>query len=93
VFHTRCQKYREQLGESDRERCRGEVPLLEEKGRGHFVACHFPEVRTEVIEGIEEGTVGTARPVASGASAAPSDATVQLGGDANGSASGAGASS
>jgi oligopeptide/dipeptide ABC transporter ATP-binding protein len=93
VFHTRCQKYREQLGESDRERCRGEVPLLEEKGRGHFVACHFPEVRTEVIEGVEEGTVGTARPVASGASAAPSDATVQLGGDANGSASGAGASS
>jgi oligopeptide/dipeptide ABC transporter ATP-binding protein len=59
VFHTRCQKYREQLSDSDRERCRGEEPVPEEKAAGHFVACHFPEVRAEVIEGIEPGAPGT----------------------------------
>jgi oligopeptide/dipeptide ABC transporter ATP-binding protein len=79
VFHTRCQKYREQLGEGDRERCRSEIPILEAKNTGHFVACHFPEIRTEVIEGVEHATVGTAKPVASGATAAAPDATVELG--------------
>jgi len=33
VFHTRCPKYRAVLGESDRERCRSEVPALEAKAR------------------------------------------------------------
>ena len=46
VFHTRCPKYAE-LPESDRGRCRTEVPALETKAAGHFVACHFPEVRPD----------------------------------------------
>ena len=40
VFHTRCQKYREQLGENDRERCRGErseLSGLAESGARSFV--------------------------------------------------------
>ncbi|HEY3091218.1 MAG TPA: oligopeptide/dipeptide ABC transporter ATP-binding protein [Jatrophihabitantaceae bacterium] len=48
VFHTRCPKYREQLGESDRERCRTEVPELEEKQPSHFAACHFAQVRADI---------------------------------------------
>src|SRR5207244_2435372 len=48
VFHTRCPKYREQLGESDKERCRSEIPLLENKRPGHQVACHFAEVHTDI---------------------------------------------
>jgi oligopeptide/dipeptide ABC transporter ATP-binding protein len=48
VFHTRCPKYREQLDESDRERCRTEVPQLEEKQPGHLAACHFAQVRTDI---------------------------------------------
>jgi oligopeptide/dipeptide ABC transporter ATP-binding protein len=48
VFHTRCPKYREQLGESDKERCRTEVPLFESKRPGHAVACHFAEVHTDI---------------------------------------------
>ena len=42
VFHTRCPKYREILGEADKQLCRDVVPLLELKGDDHFVACHFP---------------------------------------------------
>jgi oligopeptide/dipeptide ABC transporter ATP-binding protein len=48
VFHTRCPKYREQLGEDDRERCRTEIPLLEQKRSGHYAACHFAEVRADI---------------------------------------------
>jgi oligopeptide/dipeptide ABC transporter ATP-binding protein len=48
VFHTRCPKYREQLSETDRERCRNEIPLLEMKHPEHFAACHFAEIRTDV---------------------------------------------
>jgi hypothetical protein len=44
-----------------------------------LAARHSPAGRTEVVEGVEEGTVGTARPVASGATAAPPDATIELG--------------
>jgi oligopeptide/dipeptide ABC transporter ATP-binding protein len=49
VFHTRCPKYRDRLGESDQERCRTVVPPFELKAAGHFAACHFPEVRSDVI--------------------------------------------
>jgi oligopeptide/dipeptide ABC transporter ATP-binding protein len=49
VFHTRCPKYRDKLGESDRERCRTEVPPFEVKAVGHFAACHFPEVRADIV--------------------------------------------
>ncbi|MEO6885878.1 MAG: dipeptide ABC transporter ATP-binding protein [Jatrophihabitantaceae bacterium] len=48
VFYTRCPKYREILTETEQERCRTEVPSLDEKGIGHFAACHFPEVRADI---------------------------------------------
>jgi peptide/nickel transport system ATP-binding protein len=48
VFHTRCPKYREQLSESDKERCRSEIPLLENKRPDHQVACHFAEVKADI---------------------------------------------
>jgi oligopeptide/dipeptide ABC transporter, ATP-binding protein, C-terminal domain len=48
VFHTRCQKYREELTEAQRTRCRGEVPILEEKVPGQQVACHFAAPRAEL---------------------------------------------
>jgi peptide/nickel transport system ATP-binding protein len=72
VFHTRCPKYREQLGESDRERCRTEVPELEEKQPSHFAACHFAEVRADI-----GATSDSAAPVAASAPVGP--ATVQPG--------------
>jgi oligopeptide/dipeptide ABC transporter ATP-binding protein len=50
VFHTRCPKYRDQLDEGERERCRTEVPVLEEKRPGQQVYCHFAEVRTDIID-------------------------------------------
>ena len=49
VFHTRCTKYRERLSDDEQQRCRDEVPELEIKRDGHFVACHFPEIRAEVV--------------------------------------------
>jgi oligopeptide/dipeptide ABC transporter ATP-binding protein len=51
VFHTRCPKFRSQLSETDRDRCRSEEPVLEEKRPGQSVYCHFPEVRTDLIDG------------------------------------------
>ena len=33
-FHTRCRYCQE--------KCKQEVPVFEDKGNGHFVACHFP---------------------------------------------------
>jgi oligopeptide/dipeptide ABC transporter ATP-binding protein len=50
VFHTRCPKYREQLSESDQERCRTEIPEFESKAPNHFAACHFPEVRADIVD-------------------------------------------
>jgi oligopeptide/dipeptide ABC transporter ATP-binding protein len=41
VFHTRCPVYRELLDDTQRERCRTQVPVLEEKAPGHQVYCHF----------------------------------------------------
>jgi oligopeptide/dipeptide ABC transporter ATP-binding protein len=49
VFHTRCPKYREELTDVQKERCRDEIPDLEIKRDGHFAACHFAEVRAEVL--------------------------------------------
>ncbi|SDJ01367.1 peptide/nickel transport system ATP-binding protein [Frankineae bacterium MT45] len=48
VFHTRCPKYRDVLGDSDKEKCRETVPLLELKAPGHMAACHFPEARPDL---------------------------------------------
>jgi oligopeptide/dipeptide ABC transporter ATP-binding protein len=55
VFHTRCPKYRELLGETDKERCRTDVPALELKQPGHFAACHFPEVRADIAAAEDAG--------------------------------------
>jgi len=33
-FHTRCY--------CCKEKCKNEVPVLQDKGNGHFVACHYP---------------------------------------------------
>jgi oligopeptide/dipeptide ABC transporter ATP-binding protein len=55
VFHTRCPKYRELLGEEDKQRCRDVVPLLEPKADDHFVACHFPQVRADIAAAVEIG--------------------------------------
>ncbi len=33
-FHTRCYQCRE--------KCKQEVPVFEDKGKGHWVACHYP---------------------------------------------------
>jgi oligopeptide/dipeptide ABC transporter ATP-binding protein len=55
VFHTRCPKYREILGEGDRQQCRDVVPLLELKADDHFVACHFPQVRADVAAAVDVG--------------------------------------
>ncbi|HEX8305162.1 MAG TPA: oligopeptide/dipeptide ABC transporter ATP-binding protein [Jatrophihabitans sp.] len=58
VFHTRCPKYRSVLSESDRERCRSEVPALDAKAPMQFVACHFPEARADIASGEDAGITG-----------------------------------
>jgi len=58
VFHTRCPKYRSVLSESDQQRCRGEIPQLEEKTPGHLAACHFPEVRADIAAAEDTGVAG-----------------------------------
>ena len=58
VFHTRCPKYRVVLSESDRERCRTEVPALDAKAPMQFVACHFPEARADIASGEDLGITG-----------------------------------
>jgi oligopeptide/dipeptide ABC transporter ATP-binding protein len=58
VFHTRCPKYRSVLSDADQQRCRSEVPLLESKSPGHFAACHFPEVRSDIAAAEDAGTRG-----------------------------------
>jgi oligopeptide/dipeptide ABC transporter ATP-binding protein len=65
VFHTRCPKFREVLSDTDKQRCRGEVPLLEIKRPGQFTACHFPEVRTDIVldESAVSASVSVSAPV------------------------------
>jgi oligopeptide/dipeptide ABC transporter ATP-binding protein len=62
VFHTRCPKYRAVLSETDRERCRSEVPALDAKAPMQFVACHFPEARADIASGEDLGITGDAEP-------------------------------
>jgi oligopeptide/dipeptide ABC transporter ATP-binding protein len=75
VFHTRCPKYRSLLGEAERERCRTDVPGLDAHAPGHFVACHFPEVRTDVAKAEDLGGEfgGTGPAVAPATAAVPTD--------------------
>jgi oligopeptide/dipeptide ABC transporter ATP-binding protein len=55
VFHTRCPKFREVLDDTEREQCTTVVPPLELRAEGHFVACHFPEVRADIAAAEDEG--------------------------------------
>jgi oligopeptide/dipeptide ABC transporter ATP-binding protein len=64
VFHTRCPKFRELLGDTEREQCTTEVPPLEAKAAGHLVACHFPEVRADIAAAEDEGISVAETPVA-----------------------------
>jgi len=58
VFHTRCPKFRMLLSDSEKEKCVGVVPELEEKASDHFVACHFPEARADVAAAEDLGVDG-----------------------------------
>jgi len=60
VFHTRCPKYRSVLSDSDQQRCRSEVPLLQLKAPGQFAACHFPEARGDIARAEDAGVVAPA---------------------------------
>ncbi|MCW2602412.1 MAG: hypothetical protein JWN61_547 [Pseudonocardiales bacterium] len=48
VFSTRCPKFRDELDDSQRDRCQTSVPALDIGRPGHFVACHFPQERPEL---------------------------------------------
>jgi len=54
VFHTRCPVYRELLTPEQQQRCRDEVPVLEEKSPGHRASCHFagPGQPAEQLQGV-----------------------------------------
>ncbi len=58
VFHTRCQKFREELNDDQRKQCSTVQPVLEEKAPGHEVYCHFPSPRGSK-EFIKTGSVTT----------------------------------
>jgi oligopeptide/dipeptide ABC transporter ATP-binding protein len=68
VFHTRCPKFRELLSDTEREQCTTVIPPLEARAAGHFVACHFPEVRADIAAAEDEGIR-----VAESAAAAPGE--------------------
>lgn len=42
-FRTRCQKFANELSDSQREKCMSEMPELIDRGTGHPAACHFAE--------------------------------------------------
>ena len=42
VFHTRCPRFRNELSDTQKSRCTGEVPVQTHLGNDHEVACHFP---------------------------------------------------
>jgi peptide/nickel transport system ATP-binding protein len=46
------------LSDSEKEKCVGVVPELEEKASDHFVACHFPEARADVAAAEDLGVDG-----------------------------------
>ncbi|WP_375390183.1 ABC transporter ATP-binding protein [uncultured Amnibacterium sp.] len=65
VFHTRCPKFKNELSDTERERCRTLEPVLEEKRPGQSVYCHFPQARTDLIDGTDdESPIRTTRPKA-----------------------------
>jgi oligopeptide/dipeptide ABC transporter ATP-binding protein len=48
-FRTRCQKFAHELDNGQREWCVNVEPPLEEKFPAHNAACHFAEVRTDIL--------------------------------------------
>ena len=55
VFHTRCQKFREELTDVQQSRCRDEQPVLQAKAPGHEVYCHFPAPRPGLTAVLKAG--------------------------------------
>jgi oligopeptide/dipeptide ABC transporter ATP-binding protein len=49
-FRTRCQKFANELDNSQREWCVNVEPTLEPKFPGHSAACHFAAARTDILE-------------------------------------------
>jgi oligopeptide transport system ATP-binding protein len=43
-FRTRCQKFRDELTEDERQKCIDELPALIDRGHGHPAACHYAAV-------------------------------------------------
>jgi oligopeptide transport system ATP-binding protein len=50
-FRTRCPKFANELNNRQREWCVNVEPPLEQKFAGHTAACHFAEVRTDILDG------------------------------------------
>jgi len=49
-FRTRCQKFANELDNTQREWCANVEPPLEAKFTGHDAACHFAAARTDILE-------------------------------------------
>jgi oligopeptide transport system ATP-binding protein len=47
-FRTRCQVFRDDLDDEKRKACIDLIPALEDRGQGHPVACHYPDVEKVV---------------------------------------------
>jgi oligopeptide transport system ATP-binding protein len=60
-FRTRCPKFANELNNHQREWCVNIEPPLEAKFTGHTAACHFAEVRTDILEG-GNGAAATVAP-------------------------------
>jgi oligopeptide/dipeptide ABC transporter ATP-binding protein len=71
-FRTRCPKFAEQLNNDQREWCVNVEPALEEKFTGHRAACHFAEVRTDILE-VEAARTGEKPQLAAWPTGVPSD--------------------
>ncbi len=47
-FRTRCQVFRDDLNDDQRQLCIDQHPALEERGQGHPVSCHYADVERVV---------------------------------------------
>jgi peptide/nickel transport system ATP-binding protein/oligopeptide transport system ATP-binding protein len=47
-FRTRCQVFRDELNDGERQLCIERNPALEDRGQGHPVACHYADVEKVV---------------------------------------------
>ena len=71
-FRTRCPKFAEELNNDQREWCVNVEPPLEAKFSGHRAACHFAEVRTDILD-VEAALTGEKPTLASWPTGVPSD--------------------